>query len=79
MLNTKHDTSLRKFSFHHTQISPQELLNRMQLLCDFQDVYSQHQIDFGVVDIPLHITLKPHAELKKETHQKKIQYSTGMK
>ena len=42
----------------------------MQLLCEFRDVYSQHQYDLGIVDIPFHITLKPDAELKKATHQK---------
>ena len=38
----------------------------MQLLGELQDVYSHYKYDFGVVDIPIHSTLKPDAELKKQ-------------
>ena len=38
----------------------------MELLCEFQDVYSEHKNDFGVGDLLCHITPKPDAELKKQ-------------
>ena len=38
----------------------------MQLLCEFQDMYSQHKYDFVVVAIPIRITLKQDAALKKQ-------------
>ena len=42
----------------------------MELLREFQDVYLQHKIDFGVVDIQIHITLKLEADVKKAMHHK---------
>ena len=47
----------------------------MQLLCEFQDVYSHHKYDFGVVDIAFHITLKSDAEPKTKCITK-FQYIT---
>ena len=38
----------------------------MQLLFEFQDMYSQHKYDFFVVAIPIRITLKQDAALKKQ-------------
>ena len=32
--------NLRKFNLQHGQLSPQELLNLLQLMCEFQDDYS---------------------------------------
>ena len=69
-LDPKHHTFLRKLNFDNSQLSPQKLLNFMQLLCDFQDVYSQHEYDFGAPDIPFHITLKPDAKVKKQHNTK---------
>ena len=39
----------------------------MQLLSDFQDVYSPHKIDFGVVDMFFHITLKLDTGMTKQS------------
>ena len=38
----------------------------MEVLCEFQDVHSQHKYDFDFVDITFHITLKPDGERKKQ-------------
>ena len=38
----------------------------MTPLCEFQDVYSEHCYDFGLIGIPFHNTLKADAELKKQ-------------
>ena len=57
---------LHIFIFTYCQLSSQGLFNLMQLLCEFQDVYSHYQYDFGVVDILFHITLEADAELKEK-------------
>ena len=57
---------LNKFNFSKSHLYHQDLHRLMTLLCEFQDVYSQHRYDFGLIDIPFHITLKPDAELKKQ-------------
>ena len=44
-----------------------ELFELTQLLCEFQDYYSPHKNDCGVVDIFFHITLKLDAGLKNES------------
>ena len=36
-VDPEYRTFLRKFNFHHRQLSPQEKINKMQLLCEFQD------------------------------------------
>ena len=56
--------------FPNLQITTTDLKQLMTLLCEFQDVYSQHCYDFSLNDIPFHITLKPHAELKKQRKTK---------
>ena len=38
----------------------------MQLLCELQDVYSQHKYYFGVVDIPFHVTFTADADIRRQ-------------
>ena len=57
---------LHKFIFTYCQLSTQELFNVVQWLCEIQDVHSQHENDFSVIDLPFHITLEPDAELRKQ-------------
>ena len=65
-LDPKNDKVLRKFNFLYRQISSHDIFNLMQRLSDFQDLYSQHKFDFGVVDIPFLIILKPDVESKNQ-------------
>ena len=62
----KNHSFLHKFIFTLCYRSSHEVFNLMQLLCEFQDVYSQHKSDLEVVDTHFQITLKPGAELKKQ-------------
>ena len=69
-LDTKNLSFLHIFNFTYCRLSSQELLDLMHLLCEVQDVYSQHNNDCDAVDLPFHITFKPDAELKKATYRK---------
>ena len=46
----------------------------MQLLCEFENVYSNYKYDFNVVELLSHITLKPDVELKKNVSKNPVLY-----
>ena len=50
----------------------------MQPLYDCQKDYSPHENDFGVLDKPFHITLKPAAELPRQ-RVAKLPFTTNIK
>ena len=70
---------LHVFIFTYCQLSSQGLFNLIQLLCEFQGVYSQHQYDFGVVDIPFTSHLKQMPNWKKRITKVPIVYRDQMK
>ena len=77
-IDLKHHSFHLKFNFTYCQLPSQKLLNLMQLLCDFQDVYSHHKSEFGLIDKLFQITLKADVELKKNVSQK-FSFTFGIK
>ena len=61
-LDPKYHSILHIFNSIYCQLSSQDLVNLLQLLCEFQGIYSQHKFDFSVIDIPFPITLNPNSE-----------------
>ena len=61
-LNLKYHFCLQKFDLKSFQILLEELFVLMHLLYELQDVNSQRNYDFGVLDILFQITVASDAE-----------------
>ena len=57
---------IKQFDFQYTDLEDEELVQLIDMIIDYRDVYSQHKLDIGQTKQKFHVTLKPNSELHKQ-------------
>ena len=57
---------VKKFDFHFSDITDEEMTLLIDMLIDSRDVYSQHKFDVGKTHQKFHVTLKLNVKLKTQ-------------
>ena len=60
----------KQFDFQTTDLKDEELVNLVDMIIDFWDVYSQHQFDIGQTRQKIHVTLEPNSKPRKKWPRK---------